>query len=447
MIRDDEVPARVIIAEIVCTAGLVGLNFSFLATLPMEFGRGFQVAPMILAEVVTLFSLGLIAYACLFVLFAQWSSDTAPRALWTYIFGAIWLRVLAFCSLLALASEVLKSYLDKGTGKSLPLAPLVWGILSGCLALTVWARVRRMRKKKLFAEADERIRQQGEWFKTRFVNCVPVGSKRLCLSDMPSVILFLLFFFLAGLTGLVFGITALGRHDPLALVPLFLGGLFTALPFYGLALLASRLRNKPLTIVAILERDWFGAQAAKPDPLSGQRWVLALAGLLSLVPLALSSVQATWGGFIFAVVAGGAGFVGLDIMRKRLAKRQKAMPMEIAEFEHIRQRLARRGCDYGLLLLVGGLLVVTLAPGIMAWGTGTSPVAKLWGKFAFPGWAWLMLAALSSWYEKVVKPVWPEEVDPTPGLRITEIITWPFQLFFLLNPWELLVRLYARLKR
>ena len=138
--------------------------------------------------------------------------------------------------------------------------------------------------------------------------------------------------------------------------------------------------------------------------------------------------------------------MGLDIMRKKLARRQKAMPIEAAEYEHVRQRLARRGCDYGLILVVGGLLVVTLAPWIVTWGTGMEPVAKIWGKFAFPGWAWLMLAALSSWFERVVRPVWPDDVDPTPGLRITEIVTWPFQLFFFLNPWELLVRLRARLK-
>ncbi len=98
----DEVPARVIIAELVCPAVLLALNFSFLASIPSEFGRGFLVVPMLLAEAVVVVSAGLIAHVCLFLLFPQLSHGTAQRALWAYIFVGIWFRVLAFCSLLAL---------------------------------------------------------------------------------------------------------------------------------------------------------------------------------------------------------------------------------------------------------------------------------------------------------------------------------------------------------
>jgi hypothetical protein len=272
-----------------------------------------------------------------------------------------------------------------------------------------------------------------------------VRETRLGLKDVPSVILTLLVFLLIGLGCLVLGVSAVGRRDLFAVVPLLFGCALTVFPFYWLALLISQLRNKPLTIVALLEKDFPGAVAKKPDVLSGQRTILLLIGLFSLVPLAISSVQIAWGGFTFAVVAGGGGFIGLNIMREKLAKRQKVKPLDVADYEHARQRLARRGCDYGLILLIGGLLVVTLTPAVVAWGTGAEPVMRVWDKFAFPVWAWLMLAALSCWYERAVKPIWPDDLEPTPGLRITEIVTWPFQLFLFLNPWELLIRLRKRL--
>ena len=58
--------------------------------------------------------------------------------------------------------------------------------------------------------------------------------------------------------------------------------------------------GKPLTLVAVLEGDTI----AVPDPLAGQRTLLLLGGLCSLVPLTISSVQASWGGFVFAALAG-----------------------------------------------------------------------------------------------------------------------------------------------
>jgi hypothetical protein len=383
----------------------------------------------------------LIAYVGLFVLLPQASTATAARVMWLYIFTSLWVRILTFCSALALVSGALRWCLHRGTEGIVLPGPFLWGFFSACLALTGWARLRWIRKDDGFGESDRRIREQSAWFRTRFAKSGLVERKKMGLKDMPSAILLLLLVFLVGLGCLVLGITAMGRGDLFALVPLLFGAVLAVVPFYWLALLASQLRGKPLTLVAILEGDVAGPTVGAPDPLAGQRTLLLLAGLCSLVPLAVSSVQATWGGFVFAVVAGGAGFVGLNIARERLARRQRRKPMDAAEYEHLRQRLVRRGCDYGLILLVAGLLVVTLAPGVLAWGTGEAPMVAAWWKMAFPVWAWLMLAALSCWYQRIIKPVWPDDLDPTPGLKLTEVITWPFQLFFFLNPWEVLIRL------
>jgi len=435
----------VIIGELVCTAILMALNFSFLAQLPVQFGSGFQVVPMVLAEISILISLGLIAYVYLFVLFPQAAIATASSVMWLYIFTSLWVWILAFCSALALGSGALNWYLRRSTEGSVLPGPFLWGFFAGCLALAGWARLRWIRSNDGFRESDQRIREEGAWFRTRFAMSGLVERKRMGLNDMPRAILLLLIFFLVGLGCLVLGITAIGRGDFFALVPLLFGAVLAAVPFYWLALLASQLRGKPLALVAILEGGVAGGAAASaPDPLAGQQGLLLLGGLLSLVPLSVASVQATWGGFMFAIVAGGGGFIGLNIARERLARRQRRKPMNAAEYEHVRQRLVRRGCDYGLILLVAGLLVVTLAPGVLAWGTGEEPVVAAWWKMAFPVWAWLMLAALSCWYERIVKPVWPDDLDPTAGLKLTEIITWPFQLFFFLNPWEILIRLRTK---
>lgn len=436
----DEIPAPVIIAELVCPAALLALNFSFLASLPVEFGSGFQLIPMVLAEAVILLSLGLIAHVCLFVLFPQVSRGSVQGVLWSYIFGAIWVRLLAFCSVLAFLCGGLNWYVHWGMGGAAP-GPFIWGAFSACLALAAWRRVRQLRDDDFFRENDERIRRHEEWFKTRFASGMLIQKKRRGLRDMPSIILLLMVFLLMGLIGLVVGITDLGRGDVSAVMPLIFGAVLTVFPFYWLALLASQLRGKALSVVVILEKDLSGLFVRAPDVLSGQRTVLLLTGLFAFGPLAVSSVQATWGGFVFAIVAGVGGFVGLHLAYEKLVRRQKAEPMAPADYERVRQRVARRGCDYGLILLVGGLLVIALASTILAWGTGVEPVGRRWEQFAFPLWAWLILAGLSSWYERVVRPVWPDTVDPTPGLRLTEIITWPFQLFFFLNPWEVLIRL------
>jgi len=439
----DEIPAHVIIAELVCTAVLLALTFCFIGTLSPQFGGGFDATSMLLAEVAILVSLGLIAYVGIFVLFPQMSFATAARVMWVYIFTSLWVRILTFFSILAFGGGVLRWYLHRRTEGTVLPGPFLWGFFSACLALAGWARLRRVRKDDGFHESDTWIREQRVWFRTRFAKSGLVERKKMGLRDMPSAILVLLLLFVAGLGCLVLGLAAMGRGNFFALVPLLSGLVLAVVPFYWLALLVSQLRGRPLTLVSLLEGP---AAAVVPvgDPLAGQRTLLLLAGLLSLVPLAVASVQATWGGFVIAVVAGGGGFLGLNIVWERLAKRQRRKPVDAAEYEHLLQRLVRRGCDYGLILVVAGLLVVTLAPGILAWGTGQEPVVAAWWKMAFPVWAWLMLAALSCWYERAVKPAWPDDVDPTPGLKLTEIITWPFQLFFFLNPWEILIRLRTK---
>lgn len=441
-----EIPAHVIIAELVCPAVLLALNVSFIGALSLQFGGGFQIGSMVLTEAAILNSLGLIAYVLLFVLFPQMAMATASRVMWLYIFTSLWVRILTFCSVLSLASGAWSWYSHRATGGGILTGPFLWGCFSCCLAVAGWARVRWIQNDDRFSESDQRIRDQAEWFKTRFVKGGLVQKKRMGLKDMPSAILLLMFFFLVGLYCLVLGITAIAKDDLFALVPLLFGAALTLVPFYWLALLASQLRGKPLTLVAILEGVAPGTPVIVPDPLAGQRTLLLLGGLFSIVPLAVSSVQAAWGGFIFGALIGPAGFIGLNIARERLARRQRLKPMDTAAYEHMRQRLVRRGCDYGLILLVAGLLVVTVVPGIVAWGTGEVLVMAAWRKWAFPVWAWLMLAALSSWYQRIVKPVWPDDVDATPGLKLTEIITWPFQLFFFLNPWEVLIRTRTQAK-